>query len=142
MEKQIGIPLGRWPSDKKANKMFSATLHRLPDELGAISDRERFGVSVHDRRAVPQELSHDRQNDPQATLPRLRSHLLRAFSSSHTAARRSAPQHVLQAFHLFRARVRSSREERARTVAGSHRQAHEQRGKPQHGPKRQQHKSE
>lgn len=134
--------MGRWPSDKEANKMLSATLHRLPNELGAIADRERFGVSVHDRRAVPQEFPHDRQNDPQATLPRLRSHLLRAFSSSHTVAGRSAPEHVFQAFHLFCARVRSSREERASTVAGSHRQAHEQRDKPQHDPKRQQQQSE
>ena len=78
------------------------------------------------RRAVPAQLPVDGEDDPEAPVPRVRTHLPPALPAGDPAGGGGSPQHLLQTLHLLRARVRPRRQTRTRPPAGAHRQTDEQ----------------
>lgn len=120
---EVRVSLGRRADGEEADQMQRTKVHRLLDDVGPRPARRRDALPVEDRRAVPEELPDHRQDDTEAAVPRLRSHLSPALPGSRAARRGSASQHVLQALHLLRAGVPAHRPARVGALAGAHRQA-------------------
>jgi len=73
---------------------------------------------VYGRRSIPAEFSVSSEDDTEALVPRVRARLSPTPRRRAAVGRRSASQHVVQAFHLLHRGVQPDRQEGADAAAG------------------------
>ena len=101
------------------NRRFDAAPDFLNMSFASYVIRDIFLTRIP-RCTIPEEFPDHSQDDPQTTIPRLRSHLSPAFPASHPAGRGGTSQHILQAFHLLCATVQLGGQARTGSLARTH----------------------
>lgn len=107
---QVRVLVVRQRAVQEADPFVGARIHWPAHGLDREADKRREHISCHRWRAVSQKFSIRLQEAAQSPIPRVRSRLHPSFRSDYADWRRSAREHLLQAFHLLCRRVQFNKE--------------------------------